>query len=68
MHKALADLKGELITYSQKLWIFQTKYSCRGKVTAKVGAQVVCKKRFIIRKNISMVKWALLNRSLVKKF
>jgi hypothetical protein len=47
---------------------FQTKYSCRGKVTAKVGAQVVCKNDLSFEKNISMVKWALLNRSLVKKF
>jgi hypothetical protein len=39
--QALADLKGELITYSQKLWvIFQTKFSCRG-LQLKVGAQVM---------------------------
>jgi hypothetical protein len=39
--QALADLK-ELITYSQKLWvIFQTKFSCRGKLQLKlVGARL----------------------------
>jgi hypothetical protein len=38
--QALADLR-ELITYSEIVVIFQTNISCRGKVTAKVGAQVM---------------------------
>jgi hypothetical protein len=68
MHKLLT--KGELITYSLKLWvIFQTKYSCRGKVTAQSWrSSYVCKNDLSFEKTISMVKWALLNRSLVKKF
>jgi hypothetical protein len=65
--KALADLKGELITYSQKLWvIFQTKFSCRGKLQLK--AQVMFVKTIYHSKNYFNGKWALLNRSLAKKF
>jgi ATP-dependent exoDNAse (exonuclease V) alpha subunit len=50
--QALADLKGELITYSQKLWvIFQTKFSCRGKLQLKLGAQVMFVKTIYHSKN-----------------
>jgi hypothetical protein len=39
------------------------------KLQLKVGAQgCVCKNDLSFEKTISMVKWALLNRSLVKKF
>jgi hypothetical protein len=68
MYKLLT--KGELITYSPEIvGDFPDKiFPVEEKLQLKVGAQVMFETIYHSKKTISMVKWALLNRSLVKKF
>jgi hypothetical protein len=66
--QALADLKGELITSPEIVGDPDKIFPVEEKLQLKVGAQVMFVKTiYHSKKTISMVKWALLNRSLVKK-